>query len=547
MATPSVPAGYKLVPDDNQAPEARGKAAALSAYLARKGSPQKGKRLDRAVAKFETMWANSPDAIKEKYAGRSQKTDLAPSERGDLAPIPRPTNASLNAARPGESASQVYARQKESRTGKAAAPPAPAKSPADKDPVAVGTPEEQARVAAMINEGSSFATADNGDQSTKAAMAAERARLEADAKANPPTEAQRSTPSSAPPSPNLPPDAPAPAPAKRPGPTMAEAFSANDANPFMNVDPAVDAVRDQAKNQAQTAIDAKRVAGDEARNRINNERAAAEASRLGVTPPAATPPAVQPAPAATKTVAPARPPTAAEGNKSPAFLASNAEYGKIADQRMAPGGPAAPSGVMAPVAQPTGSPVMETPMSKGGQPMDPAIKSDGPGLTRVNRLTGLPFGFRPGDTLPKSGDAAMQQRAGDSQTRQSQAQSSAPARPVAPVAGPRAMPRGPASQPERTGSAIAPIAPPRANDPDIIRKDNVAAANYQSSFSGGNPGDAEFDAAKNGQKKLYDGASSLDQAKLAVNTLKRNAAMDDTRGAPRAKVVAPARRPVLAR
>jgi hypothetical protein len=125
------------------------------------------------------------------------------------------------------------------------------------------------------------------------------------------------------------------------------------------------------------------------------------------------------------------------------------------------------------------------------------------------------------------------------------------------------MPRGPASQPERTLSTIAPTPPPRANDPDIIRKDNVAAANYQSSFSGGNPSDTEFDAAKNGQKNLYDNASSLDQAKLAANTLRRSGALPQVVAgsrptpqqfnsyrstsnpdAPRATVV-PARKPIL--
>ena len=189
-------------------------------------------------------------------------------------------------------------------------------------------------------------------------------------------------------------------------------------------------------------------------------------------------------------------------------------------------------------AAPTGAPVMDRPAPINGQPTDPAIKSDGAGLTRVNRLTGLPFGFRPGDALPKSADAAMQQRGNDSAMRQSINQSRAiPSVQPTPVSG--AMPRGPASQPERAFSVIAPTPPPKANDPDIIRKDNVAAANYQSSFSGGNPSDAEFNAAKNGQKALYDNASSMDQTRLVVNTLKRNAALDDTRKAPRARVVTP--------
>lgn len=113
-------------------------------------------------------------------------------------------------------------------------------------------------------------------------------------------------------------------------------------------------------------------------------------------------------------------------------------------------------------------------MARPAPNMDPAIKSDGAGLTRVNRLTGLPFGFKPGDSLPKSADATMQQRGNDSAMRQSINQSRAipaqnntpdqndaasntlrtmgiqpaPETPKAP------LPRGPASQPQKTGSSL---------------------------------------------------------------------------------------------
>lgn len=544
------PRGHSPIPvqyDDGQRPpEARGKAAALSSYLAQGGTPfkmsgrfkkgpMKGKTVDEAVAQFERMWATAPDSIKEKYASRSQKTDLAPSERGEV-PI---TNATLNASRPKPPVAPPAAAPP-AQAPAPVAPPAAAPGGNSVGPVDTSTPADP-----RISAGNSFAelttppvkapgaTAQSiGADSTPEAEAKRQgkpfpsgtreqqaAALTAGAIANPPTEAQRSTQSTAPPSPNLPPSSPAPAPAKRPGLTMTQAFSANDANPFMNVDPAVDAVRDQAKDQAQAKIDAKAAADAQARNRINSERANSEAARLGVAPPVQPPApaqpvgATQPAPAAAPPPIPSpsgtRPPTAAEGNNSPAFQASNAEYGKIADQRMAPGGPAAPStyqGPMrAPAPAPTGAPVMARPAPN----MDPAIKSDGPGLTRVNRLTGLPFGFRPGDALPKSAGADMQQRGADSQARQSINQANA---------------------------TNPPIAPPKAIVAPATDRYAQAQADYQK----------EIDPAKAKEMdKVYSGASSLDQAKITAQSLKRGA--DQTIGAPKAKVVPPVRRPVLAR
>lgn len=130
MATPPLPQGYKLVPDDGRSvvPEARGKSAAHDRWMAQGGRPGKdgkfkrgpmnGMTYDQALQKFETMWATAPDSIKDKYAGRS-KTDLAPSERESQlgTPAPKSLNESLNAALPGETATQTYARQRAERMG----------------------------------------------------------------------------------------------------------------------------------------------------------------------------------------------------------------------------------------------------------------------------------------------------------------------------------------------------------------------------------------------------------------------------------------------
>jgi hypothetical protein len=101
-------------------PEARGKAAAITSYLAQGGGmtdktglqrgdkrtrggqitrkgmvvpgstvspgerytsgPMRGMTMEQATQKAEGMWASSPDALKEKYASRSE-SDLAPSEK----------------------------------------------------------------------------------------------------------------------------------------------------------------------------------------------------------------------------------------------------------------------------------------------------------------------------------------------------------------------------------------------------------------------------------------------------------------------------------
>ncbi len=367
MATPQIPAGYKLVPDEqeqNMAPQARGKAAALSAYLARKGSP-KGNKLDRLVQKFETMWAKAPVSVKEKYAGRVQ-TDLAPSERPDITPIQRPTNASLNAARPGETPAQMYARQRQSRMG---TPP----------PVA--------------------------------------------------------------------------APTATPGVTPIPIQPIGESNP--------DGTRDTSKypdGQAPSFEDLTPAKGT--REKIAEQGAVLmDEARASMSP--ATPPPVA-GPTAEATVPPYTPPASLQ---SVAGSGQSISAGEIAAAKARPPQtsrpaptqtiPASPS-IQPPIANrvPDGQQVIPRPADVNGRRMDPAIAGDASGTkVRINSLTGLPFGFNPGDALPASADPAMQGRAAASQNRMQANQANAPAR-VAPPVAPPSMPRGPASQAAPTGSAL---------------------------------------------------------------------------------------------
>ncbi|OYV04518.1 MAG: hypothetical protein CFE26_16480 [Verrucomicrobiales bacterium VVV1] len=216
MATQSIPAGYKLVPDDGgiETPMAGGKAEAMAAFLASGGATRgsgrsgrngtytkgalKGKTIEEAKQMFEQRWSTASPEIKDKYAARTGEAALAPSEKARMAGNirPTPTNESLNAALPGETATQMYARQRAERMGKPpAAVTAPAKKPAawDKDGNGVpdsiqrpastsatttaaargqATPDENARAQAMLNDAlgsDKYATADNGGGSMRPA------------------------------------------------------------------------------------------------------------------------------------------------------------------------------------------------------------------------------------------------------------------------------------------------------------------------------------------------------------------------------------------
>ena len=288
----NIPAGYKLVADNdeqNQTPEARGKAAALSSYLARKGSPTKGRRLDRAMAKFETMWAQAPTAIKEKYAGRSQKTDLAPSEANP--PIPRPTNASLNAAKPGETPSQTKERQRQSRTGtKAVATPSATKTIFD-----------ELTKAPAIPEGGVNSVGDGVFEGGKAKRIEQANALMQKATTNPPTPEQRSGPDT------YVPDKPAaagqaavtPAPAERPSQGLPNSGSGGMfPTSFPNTLGADQENRDrtvQEKNAQHQRESAAQQAKDRAETNASRATAGLPPINEGVPPPAAGAPPSAPA------------------------------------------------------------------------------------------------------------------------------------------------------------------------------------------------------------------------------------------------------------
>jgi hypothetical protein len=127
--------------------------------------------------------------------------------------------------------------------------------------------------------------------------------------------------------------------------------------------------------------------------------------------------------------------------------------------------PSTPNG-FTPAAEPapTGRPLMSRPdpikvtLKDGTTVMreaDNAVRDSNNQKVRVNSLTGLPFGFLPGDALPSGADATMQGRAVDSNSRQANAMGQAAldgtlGQREMPVQKPL-MPRGPASQPEAQG------------------------------------------------------------------------------------------------
>jgi hypothetical protein len=135
---------------------------------------------------------------------------------------------------------------------------------------------------------------------------------------------------------------------------------------------------------------------------------------------------------------------------------------------------------------------------------------------RINRLTGLPFGYRPGDALPTGADGKMKRMASESVARQTEASAKAgmAAKPMTPVGG--------MTSPGKnfTGITKGAAQSPMANDPDILKKDDAAYKAYQAGFGGAS--DKDFTELKGAQQKIYDGASSLDKAKLVGNTLKRS-------------------------
>jgi hypothetical protein len=496
-------------------PQAQGKAAALSSYLAQGGTPfkhsgrfkkgpMKGKNVDEATAEFERMWATSPDSLKQKYANRTsgKTTDLAPSERMGT-PAPR-TNDQINRdntrsrilqqggayGTPGEQALKEY----DARTAAKPTPP-PAKAPV--------TTAEASRAA--VEQSQSTTKSDGSYESRQQAMKEERGQESASIMASV-TDNSFAELTKAPVIPaggvNSVGDGVfvggvasqdngmlAPNEWDSPVTSGIKSVSRGVVGAIAGIPSKMTTPQPGEKNFVSPSANAPTTAPADMKR--------ADEARVAAMRVAPTTPTVSPTPAAPAAANPARPPTAAEGNKSPEFLKSNAEYGKIADQRMAPGGPAAPA-----------------PPARPNRPADDFTA--GPDKEQVGVVQGRPT------YAPKVAaiTATPQQAAGAQRVMESTG--------MTPMQ-PRTM-----ATPAPARSTVAGV---RQNDPDIIRKDNVAAANYQSSFTGGNPSDAQFDSAKNGQKALYDNASSQDQAKLVANSLRRSSALPTTVNAPRATVV----------
>jgi hypothetical protein len=486
----------------------------------------KGKSPEEVTAAFETLWANVDGSIKDKYAKRaSPEGALSPSEQKamgkekmwqmgkDLRPETVTMPAMKTVTNP--SATTESDDRKSSRgsnpTGPSGANPRGPRGGAPKaddddgytaptTPVGTRKPDQstasngpgkpisagfapgsdEARAAALTeNSANDWAnTADNGSGGDAAAAALEKKnKAETDSAAAPAAKtpvAKRSGASteellaqgvitkdeaaSRSSTPSKPTNAPTP-PVKDDSSPVSRALWGTARMAEDAVVGAANWVSSPFKSDVNAAKDKKQLDDSNASHKAGQDAAAsaraAEVAKVTGKPVAQA--SAQGAPAAGQSPAPAPGTAPAAAQQSPT-------------------GYQGPTG--APQAAPTGAPVMAQPMGDvkdaAGKvtsrvPMDPAIKSDnGAGLTRVNRLTGLPFGFKPGDSLPKSADATMQQRGNDSAMRQSINQSRAiPAQNNTPGQNDAAnnalrsmgiaptrestqtpVPRGPASQPE---------------------------------------------------------------------------------------------------
>lgn len=328
MATPSIPAGYKLVPDDGTPtqtviPEARGKAAAHDRWMAQGGKPSKvtgkfregpmkGMTYDQAKQRFEGMWASSPDGLKEKYAGRS-KSDLAPSER--LIPGMTPPTLRIESPKINPAATRVGG------ASPASASPQPMDQRPERDVVIQGI-ETNASPATAIPQ-------NNGQPQPTSALERQFPGIES------------GKPTGIPSAPMV------------PGQTPRE-------RQFPGIE----------KPQPTAPRPAPAIQG------------------LSPAPVTGTPSMI------------ARP--------------------EVRSREMVP------NALRRPDEATDGTPVVARPADVNGQRMDPAIPGAVGNKVRINSLTGLPFGYQPGDKLPDSANAAMQQRGRDSQTRQSVAAAGAP-------------------------------------------------------------------------------------------------------------------------
>ena len=394
----SLPPGMVAVPEN------RAKAAAFDRWMAQGGrpgrksgkfltGPQKGMTYDQAKQRFEGMWGSAPDALKEKYAKRAgDETQMAPSQR----PVAEKVDMSPLAVQKRRMAAYGHEFDANGRAvpigQKTAARPAYDKDgngipdmiqrPATVNPAAtsgagrgkpIGTPEERAKVSQMVAEGGDYATAAPPPASAKKTV--NPAATSGAGRGKPigtPEERAKVSQMVAEGGDY------ATAFVGVPGTVPTEAFqdmgmraaAAYDRMQQDNATPHLAGVRDEKAAADKAAADRQAAAKVAEVKAMQEKQVKDERARLGLADPAPAPSPVAatpaPAPAPTAPIQPMGPPASA---KTPAT-------------------PAAPYG-------------------------QPVIGGSAP---KVNRLTGLPFGYLPGDST-EGMDAAMKERADASTAR----------------------------------------------------------------------------------------------------------------------------------
>lgn len=426
-------------------PQAQGKAAALSAYLARGGTPfktsgrfakgpMKGKNVDEATADFEWMWATSPDSVKQKYASRSSgaTTDLAPSERKVQGVTPAPLQGTAQSRRmafyghemgPDGVARKIGAVSPAPKDSTQAgtskivqSPPAP-KTPTAPAPGSDGKSAVTFNTLNQIPEGEvQYVGNANPDGSRKP----EPSELEGSY--NPALESQFPGVQS--------PDYKASVPVSTNPAQANNPDAANRMFPGLKVTPPLaksvpsPVERTPIRKAIDGVLDANTRFWDRTTKAVNNTvaypfRPASESQVISEENAASQ----------------ARSQSANAANAAAEKKSAEANVERLRKEKgMAPAAPQAPApltvatrppmsparpmallpdptvqGITRPEA-PTGKAVMTRPERDTARSQ---IKGS------VNRLTGLPGGYLPGDALPQGADATMQQRANDSTARQS--------------------------------------------------------------------------------------------------------------------------------
>lgn len=452
-------------------PENRAKAAAFDRWMAQGGrpgrksgkfltGPQKGMTYDQAKQQFEGMWAGASPEVRAKYDARVKASDAMPPG-SPVAPKP-----------PG----QTYADQKKSRmgyysriNGVTPAPPASAKKTVNPAATSgagrgkeIGTPEERAKVSQMVNEGGDFATADSGGQAMKAAIAMSNGRPMSDA-----FDMTNYTGK---------PIGTVIGPVEKPG------FSGSMVMPGASMDFARDIFRDEeSKGQKTPLVSAAKAAAIGAGKLISDAAAtfseSSQPSPLQVTEhrtpmgttwkdaagnvypsnPNNYPSNINPAPSPSQSFST----TGLSGNTIVGETSGVARPAPAPAPVAATPAPApAPSAPVQPMGPPATAKTPVTPAAPYGQPVI------GGGAPKINRLTGLPMGYRPGDSTDGM-DPAMKARAEASTARMNSATPPPRAIPVVTPARPPSVEQRAAAEMRRQAAMNA---NPSTVNPDDPRK-----------------------------------------------------------------------------